>query len=363
MLTSAVTFKPSTPAARSSATPAALDRRHRCRRGPLVRHRRWRAAARTACAARNRLGRRRHAGQTHAHVQRPAGRHAATQPRIERAQPDGVAKGAGVLQRTLQHLRVDDGRVGLAEGDAAASGELAHLRQHLALQGARERAPCGSTRARCRRSARVLSISTRPGSSSTGSVSGERSQAGHAAGHRQPFRSPACGRARGRARAAAPIRSTRPGNTQQPAASMVRLGVKSAGAWPMVNTRPAAMCTSAVSSRPLAGSITRPCWMRIFMISSQIRLQRLMDSASSYQKRTAFKPGRQYQPSPARGREAKKAAQQANKGRGAGRSRPPEPGFPRRPAVSPWGEGAEGGSGCRNAATMLITAMRTAMPR
>ena len=31
-----------------------------------------------------------------------------------------------------------------------------------------------------------------------------------------------------------------------------------------------AMATSAVSSRPEAGSITRPCWMRIFMVSSKI---------------------------------------------------------------------------------------------
>ena len=37
MLTSALTGRPSALAARSSATPAALDRRHRCTRAPVAR--------------------------------------------------------------------------------------------------------------------------------------------------------------------------------------------------------------------------------------------------------------------------------------------------------------------------------------
>ena len=97
---------------------------------------------------------------------------AAAEVRILRPQPDAIAEGRRVLHRAQQHLRVDERRVGLRERDAAGLGELAHLGQRVALRAARSarrpdrRAPGSSERARC------LSISTRPGSSSGGSVSG-----------------------------------------------------------------------------------------------------------------------------------------------------------------------------------------------
>jgi hypothetical protein len=89
---------------------------------------------------RDHLGRDRYAGQAEPGRQRAAGHHALAEPEVLRPQPDAVAEGGGVLQRTLQHLGVDDRHVGLAEGDAAGLGQLDHLGQHLALQAARERA-------------------------------------------------------------------------------------------------------------------------------------------------------------------------------------------------------------------------------
>ena len=80
------------------------------------------------------------AGQAHAAGDGAAGGHACAQPGVLRAQPDGVAEGAGVLQGAVQHLRVDQGGVGLAEGDAAGFGQFGHFGELLASQAARERA-------------------------------------------------------------------------------------------------------------------------------------------------------------------------------------------------------------------------------
>jgi hypothetical protein len=54
--------------------------------------------------------------------------------RILRLQPDRKAEGGGVLHGAQQHLGVDHGDVGLAEGDAAGLGQFRHLGQALAGQ-------------------------------------------------------------------------------------------------------------------------------------------------------------------------------------------------------------------------------------
>jgi hypothetical protein len=84
---------------------------------------------------RNGFGRHRHAATGPARGQRAAGGHALAQPQLLRAQPHGVAEGAGVLQRALQHLGVGQRHLGLAEADAAGLGQLGHFGQHLALAG------------------------------------------------------------------------------------------------------------------------------------------------------------------------------------------------------------------------------------
>jgi hypothetical protein len=63
-----------------------------------------------------------------------------------------------------------------------------------------------------------------------------------------------------------PAKSTKPGATMQPLALITRLGEKSAGAWPMATMRPAAIATSQIWSKPLEGSMTRPFWMRSFIV-------------------------------------------------------------------------------------------------
>ena len=55
-----------------------------------------------------------------------------------RTQPNGVAKSAGVLQCTLQHLCARNRHLGLTETYATRSRELAHFGQYLALQAHRE---------------------------------------------------------------------------------------------------------------------------------------------------------------------------------------------------------------------------------
>ena len=106
--------------------------------------------------------------------------------------------------------------------------------------------------------ARNFSISTRPGSSSGGSVSGRHTRlvtppATAAAISLSSM--PSCSWPGSRSRTA---RSTRPGATTSPDASMVRFAWKSGFAGPIETMRPAAMAMSAFSSRPEAGSITRP---------------------------------------------------------------------------------------------------------
>ena len=80
------------------------------------------------------LGADRHAGQAQTGGDGATGRHALAQPRVERAQPHGVAKGGGVLHGTLQHLGVLDGRFGLRVAHAAGFLQLGHLGQVLALE-------------------------------------------------------------------------------------------------------------------------------------------------------------------------------------------------------------------------------------
>jgi hypothetical protein len=93
------------------------------------------------------LGRHGHAREAQARGQRTAGGHALAQVAVLRAQPHGVAEGAGVEQRALQHLRVGQRHVGLAEADAAGFGELGHLGEHAASEVARERAQRKEARA------------------------------------------------------------------------------------------------------------------------------------------------------------------------------------------------------------------------
>jgi hypothetical protein len=99
-----------------------------------------------------------------------------------RAQPHGVAKGGGVLQRALQHLGAGQRHLGLAKAHAARFGELGHLGQHLARQAARERAQ--------REQARLVQLFGaelehlhQAGLVEHGVGVGRADQAGHATGH------------------------------------------------------------------------------------------------------------------------------------------------------------------------------------
>ncbi|MDT4850019.1 hypothetical protein FQZ97_841580 [compost metagenome] len=87
----------------------------------------------------NGLGHHRNAGQAHARGQRATGGHTLAEPEVLGTQPDGVAKGGGVLKRALQHLHVDDRHLGLAEADATGLGEFGHLGELFALQPPGER--------------------------------------------------------------------------------------------------------------------------------------------------------------------------------------------------------------------------------
>jgi hypothetical protein len=71
---------------------------------------------------RDRLGRHRHTRQAHAGSQGAAGGNAFAQVKLLRAQPNAVAKGAGVLQRALGDLGVDQRHFGLSEGYATSVG-------------------------------------------------------------------------------------------------------------------------------------------------------------------------------------------------------------------------------------------------
>ena len=58
---------------------------------------------------------------------------------LMRSQPDGVAKGRGVLQCAHQDQGVGHRLVGLGEADAARLGQLGHLGQHFAAQASGQR--------------------------------------------------------------------------------------------------------------------------------------------------------------------------------------------------------------------------------
>ena len=129
------------------------------------------------------------------------------------------------------------------------------------------KAPTGNTCDWFNPLARCLSISTRPGSSSGGSVSG---------GQQRLVTPPATAAAisdssvalyskpGSRNRAA---RSMKPGQTILFAASITRLALNPSGALPTPTTFPAAMNKSCWPSILLAGSIRRPFLMWIFTIS------------------------------------------------------------------------------------------------
>ena len=85
------------------------------------------------------FGNHRHAAQTHAGGQGPLGGHAAAQVAVLSAQPGGVAKGRGVLQRAVQHQCVVQRDLSVREADAAGLRQFGHLGQHLAGQPPCER--------------------------------------------------------------------------------------------------------------------------------------------------------------------------------------------------------------------------------
>src|SRR5258706_9432869 len=127
-------------------------------------------------------------------------------------------------------------------------------------------APRGYTCAWLRLRARCLSISTSPGSSSGGSVSG---------GQTSEVTPPATAAAISLSSVALysypgsrnlADKSTSPGQTTIPVASMTRLAWKPLGAVPNASTLPAAMKTSWTFSTALPGSTTRPplIWIFIF---------------------------------------------------------------------------------------------------
>ena len=197
------------------------------------------------------LGRHRYAGQPQARGQRAAGGHALAEIAVLRAQPDRVAEGGRVLQRALQHLGVGERHLGLAEADAAGFGELGHLGQHLAREAARERAQRIDAGALELLGAQ-LQHPTRPGSSSAGSVSGGHTRLVTPPATAPPFRFRACPRVEPGSRSRA-ARSTSPGATMQPFASMVRSGLKRWRCSPIAAIAPILMRMSALCRSPRPG--------------------------------------------------------------------------------------------------------------
>jgi hypothetical protein len=193
----------------------------------------------------------------------PAGGHALAQPQ----RPAGAARRCS--RRWLAYCSARCSTWVLASGTSACESRRSrprsagHLGQHLALQAAGQRAQREHAATRSLR-ARNLSISTRPGSSSTGSVSG---------GQTRLVTPPGRGRGQlalehafvlvaGLAQARRQVHQT--GRHDQPARRSPVGAWKSAGTGPMATMRPPAIATSArCSSRPLAGSTTRPFWIRI----------------------------------------------------------------------------------------------------
>ena len=253
-------------AARTSATPAALLRRHRCTRAPVAR-----TSSKMVCSAT--------VSATTGTPDRPS--RVATAPlaatplpsqRVLRPQPHGVAEGGGVLQRALQHQRVAQRHARPARSRRSRPRSARPSRSAPRLARPRVSAPSGNSRhavslrgAELEHLHQARLVERRVGV-------GRADQAGDAAGRgRRASRSrsmPSCSWPGSRRRAA---RSTRPGATMQAGGVDRALGARSRPARGRCATmRPAAMATSARSSRPDAGSMTRPLWMRIFMRLSVI---------------------------------------------------------------------------------------------
>ena len=166
MPTSQVTGRPSSFARRMSSTAPAVDSRQTCTRAPVARTSSSMVASAMVSANGGMPGRPRRVAISPSCATPPF-----ASAGVLRAQPDRVAERGRVLQRAPQHLRVGERRIRLREGDAAGIRELAHLGQRFAGELHRERADRVDARARSA-FARRRSMSTRPGSSSGGSVSG-----------------------------------------------------------------------------------------------------------------------------------------------------------------------------------------------
>ena len=104
---------------------------------------------------------------------------------ILRPQPDAVSERTRVLHRAQQHQRIVERHVGLRKGDAA---RLRRARPSRSTSSPSDRSSARPPGKRVRAwisRARCLSISTRPGSSSGGSVSGGQARLRHAARDRR----------------------------------------------------------------------------------------------------------------------------------------------------------------------------------
>ena len=229
--------------------------RHRCTRAPVAR-----TSSKMVCSAMVSAI----TGTPDRPRREASGPLAATPPRpmygVLRAQPDGVAEGVRVLQRAQQHVRCRAiGTFRLREADAAGLGQLGHLGQRRRPSGRRSARRADTRAAWFRLRARNLSISTRPGSSSTGSVSGGQTRlVTPPCDRRLHFATPAWPCIRSPARAGARDRSTRPGATTRPARVDGALGREvRRRARRRATILPSAMYTSALVRRcPLAGSIS-----------------------------------------------------------------------------------------------------------
>ena len=122
-------------AARTIATPSAVERRHRWTRTPVSRTS-AKIVASAIVSADDGIAARPSRVATSPSCATPPSR----EMRILRPQPHAVAERRRILHRPQQHLRVGERRFGLREGDAAGLRELAHLGQLLAFQSDRQRA-------------------------------------------------------------------------------------------------------------------------------------------------------------------------------------------------------------------------------
>src|SRR5450830_349096 len=257
--TSQVTGRPSFFAARTSSRPALDDMRHRWTRAPVAR-----TSSKIVCRAMVSLitgtpdkPRRDASAPLWAMPPRPMwaswGRSQTVYPKVRaycRARSSTVVSsmGSSAWAKPMQPASVS----------SAISVRALPFKPMV-------RAPSGCTWAWCRPLALCLSISTRPGSSSTGSVSG-----GHTrlvtppatAAASSDFSMPSCSWPGSRRRTA---RSSKPGATTQPVASIVCVGWKSGAMFLIATTTPLARSASGTSSKPMPGSMTRPPLIRIFI--------------------------------------------------------------------------------------------------